>query len=248
MTERTVILATMSDSDDDVPLGHRMPQAMKRPAPKEDSSDSDDDVPLGARMAKPKAKPKSASKPKPKKRKVDNDSDSDDDEPIGSLMKKSGGTKARTPKSQTTPKKDGNSDEPWKAKKGAKKLWTTLEHNGVVFPPPYEPHGVPLVYDGEDVHLLAHEEEVASFSCDERHGLCPEGCLREELEEDLRRCSQWAEQAHQGFQQVRLHENVYVAPRGAGEEEEHFNEEKKRMKAEREAAEEKYCWATIDGR
>ncbi len=36
--------------------------------------------------------------------------------------------------------------------KGDKK-WDTLEHHGVVFPPEYEPHGVPLVYDGEEVQL-----------------------------------------------------------------------------------------------
>jgi len=32
--------------------------------------------------------------------------------------------------------------------------WLTLEHNGVQFPPPYEPHGVPLVYDGTQLLLL----------------------------------------------------------------------------------------------
>ena len=30
-------------------------------------------------------------------------------------------------------------------KKGAVVQWKTLEHNGVVFPPAYEPHGVPLL-------------------------------------------------------------------------------------------------------
>ena len=250
MTERTVILATMSDSDDDVPLGHRMPQAMKRPAPKEDSSDSDDDVPLGARMAKPKAKPKSASKPKPKKRKVDNDSDSDDDEPIGSLMKKSGGTKARTPKSQTTPKKDGNSDEPWKAKKGAKKLWTTLEHNGVVFPPPYEPHGVPLVYDGEDVHLLPHEEEVASFFAVMKDtDYAQKDVFVKNFMEGFKKVLRNGPNKHiKDFSKCDF-TKMYMWHLEEREKKKNIsNEEKKRMKAEREAAEEKYCWATIDGR
>ena len=53
-----MILATMSDSDDDVPLGQRMPELVKKMAPKRDDSDSDDDLPLGARMqSKPKPKP-----------------------------------------------------------------------------------------------------------------------------------------------------------------------------------------------
>ncbi|KAI5280231.1 DNA topoisomerase 1, partial [Ascosphaera aggregata] len=43
--------------------------------------------------------------------------------------------------------------------------WTTLEHNGVVFPPPYEPlpKNVKLVYDGQAVDLAIEAEEVATF-------------------------------------------------------------------------------------
>jgi DNA topoisomerase-1 len=47
--------------------------------------------------------------------------------------------------------------------KGSEIMWTQLEHHGVLFPPEYEPHGVPLTYDGKDVHLEPHEEEVATF-------------------------------------------------------------------------------------
>lgn len=41
--------------------------------------------------------------------------------------------------------------------------WTTLEHNGLYFPPPYEPHGIPLIYNGQALHLEPAAEEVASF-------------------------------------------------------------------------------------
>ncbi|KAJ1672074.1 DNA topoisomerase 1, partial [Spiromyces aspiralis] len=41
--------------------------------------------------------------------------------------------------------------------------WTTLEHNGVLFPPPYEPHGVPLLYNGKPIYLEPEAEEAASF-------------------------------------------------------------------------------------
>jgi DNA topoisomerase I len=43
--------------------------------------------------------------------------------------------------------------------------WTTLEHNGVVFPPPYEPlpPNVKLQYDGVPVTLELDAEEVAGF-------------------------------------------------------------------------------------
>lgn len=43
--------------------------------------------------------------------------------------------------------------------------WTTLEHNGVVFPPPYEPlpKDVKMKYDGIPVTLEPEAEEVAGF-------------------------------------------------------------------------------------
>ncbi|SCV69897.1 BQ2448_1291 [Microbotryum intermedium] len=41
--------------------------------------------------------------------------------------------------------------------------WKTLEHNGVMFPPEYEPHGVKMKYEGKSVDLSPEAEEVASF-------------------------------------------------------------------------------------
>lgn len=41
--------------------------------------------------------------------------------------------------------------------------WRTLSHNAVMFPPEYEPHGVPLLYDGSPVSLNSACEEVATF-------------------------------------------------------------------------------------
>ncbi|TPX31058.1 tetrahydrofolate synthase [Synchytrium microbalum] len=41
--------------------------------------------------------------------------------------------------------------------------WTTLEHNGVLFPPPYEPHGVKMLYDGKEVELEPDAEEPATW-------------------------------------------------------------------------------------
>lgn len=43
--------------------------------------------------------------------------------------------------------------------------WTTLEHNGVVFPPPYEPlpKNVKMKYDGVPITLKPEAEEVAGF-------------------------------------------------------------------------------------
>lgn len=41
--------------------------------------------------------------------------------------------------------------------------WTTLEHNGVLFPPEYVPHGIKMKYDGKPITLSPEAEEVASF-------------------------------------------------------------------------------------
>lgn len=38
--------------------------------------------------------------------------------------------------------------------------WRTMEHAGVSFPEPYEPHGVKMKYDGEDVELTPLQEEA----------------------------------------------------------------------------------------
>lgn len=41
------------------------------------------------------------------------------------------------------------------------KKWTTLVHNGVIFPPPYKPHGVKMLYKGRPVDLTPEQEEVS---------------------------------------------------------------------------------------
>lgn len=41
--------------------------------------------------------------------------------------------------------------------------WKSLEHHGVIFPPDYIPHKIPLFYDGEPVSLTSEQEEVATW-------------------------------------------------------------------------------------
>jgi DNA topoisomerase I len=41
--------------------------------------------------------------------------------------------------------------------------WKTLEHNGVLFPPRYEPHGVKIKYRGQEIDLDPLQEELATF-------------------------------------------------------------------------------------
>ena len=46
---------------------------------------------------------------------------------------------------------------------GGKYKWKTLNHNGVLFPSEYVPHGIPVIYNGEKVQLSAEAEEAATM-------------------------------------------------------------------------------------
>ncbi len=41
--------------------------------------------------------------------------------------------------------------------------WTTFSHNGVLFPDPYVPHKIPLIYDGKKIVLDPESEEYATI-------------------------------------------------------------------------------------
>ena len=41
--------------------------------------------------------------------------------------------------------------------------WKHMEHNGVLFPPEYEPHGIKIKYKGEPIELNPEQEEVVTF-------------------------------------------------------------------------------------
>lgn len=46
---------------------------------------------------------------------------------------------------------------------GGGKKWSTLQHNGVLFPPEYIPHNIPLLYDGIEIYLDKDAEEIATM-------------------------------------------------------------------------------------
>jgi len=222
------------------------------------SSDEEDDRPIAAR--KPKGlvtmKPptsSSAAHGHRDKLLVKKSHKRDRDEKKMKKEKKhhvSGEKRPRESSGVSAPRKTPKSDTAWVAKKGAVVQWKTLEHNGVVFPPEYEPHGVPLVYDGQEVVLLPHEEEVAGFFAvmkDSDYAEKPvfvknfmDG-FRATLKNgphsfitDFKKCDFTKMYMH--FFEIRE------------KKKEMTSEEKKKIKADRDAAEEKYTWATIDGR
>jgi DNA topoisomerase I len=126
-----------------------------------------------------------------KKRKA-KESDSDDDTPLAKAKSKKPIPKKATNGVKTTPsssksktkteaspakkvktEEDEDADEEedeyrwWEAPDADDKSikWTTLQHNGVLFPPEYEPlpAHVKLIYDGIPVSLAVEAEEVAGF-------------------------------------------------------------------------------------
>lgn len=177
-------------SDDDVPLGNlakkkaaiekeaakasqaiRANDAKKKATPKKSIKDeSDDDAPLAKSTTKKRQSNGIVGKRKSNGVKEESDSDA----PISKKSKASAPAKngrATPAKSTKKSEKEGEDGEPeyewWNAPKPEDDTikWQTLEHNGVLFAPPYEPlpKHVKLMYDGIDVTLPLEAEEAASF-------------------------------------------------------------------------------------
>ncbi|KAL6212863.1 hypothetical protein ACLB2K_018078 [Fragaria x ananassa] len=159
-------------------------------------------------------------------------SDSDDDKPLSSR-------KGKEP--------DKASKDHASTKSDNKQKWTSLVHNGVIFPPPYEPHGVKMLYNGKQVDLTPEQEEVATmfammtdtdyarkkrfrdnFWMDWRKFLGEKHVIQELDACDFQPIYEWWCQEKEKKKQLSA-------------------EEKKAAKEEKSKQEEKYKWAVIDG-
>ncbi|KAI0187455.1 eukaryotic DNA topoisomerase I [Xylaria flabelliformis] len=153
--------AVKEESDDDQPLSGVKSRKRtvngtngkaKSNGVKKEDSDSDTPMRKKAKTATPKAKAKAKTEQttsgkkapvkKAKKEQSEDPADAEDDE-------------------------DDEEEFRWwdQAKSDDSIKWQTLEHNGVLFPPEYEPlpKNVKLVYDGTPVNLHIDAEEVAGF-------------------------------------------------------------------------------------
>ncbi|KAL3828647.1 hypothetical protein ACJIZ3_017449 [Penstemon smallii] len=104
--------------------------------------DDEDRLPISQRMKKPTS---SSSTKKVTK-------------PASSISKK---TIKKSKKVMKNSKYSKSSTVPPGSGEGQK--WTTLVHNGVIFPPPYKPHGVKMLYKGKPIDLTPEQEEVATM-------------------------------------------------------------------------------------
>ncbi|EGX94066.1 topoisomerase I [Cordyceps militaris CM01] len=183
--------AVDDSSDDDIPLGNlakkkaaiekvaakeaqaiRAKEAKKKATPRKSiKNESDDDAPLAKSSSNKRQSNGVAAKRKSNGVKKE---ESDSDVPISKKSKATTSAKKgkSAPAKQT--KKAGKEEEEeeeeyewWNATRPEDDSikWQTLEHNGVLFAPAYEPlpKHIKLKYDGQDVTLPLEAEEAASF-------------------------------------------------------------------------------------
>lgn len=181
--------------DDDEPLGNRLAKekanfsekSKKKPTPKKVVKDESDDEPLSKPAKRRQSNGASASASKKANGVKKEESDSDDAPMVKraktapSATKAKATTTAKKPaakkaaaskkaKSEDPDDEDEEAEEEYKWwEEGPKDddsiKWNTLEHNGVIFAPEYEPlpKDVKLYYDGKPVELHVEAEEVATY-------------------------------------------------------------------------------------
>ncbi|WVR00294.1 hypothetical protein IAU59_007437 [Kwoniella sp. CBS 9459] len=183
----------LSDSEDDKPLAkakkaapNGKPASKAKPKKKAVSSDeeespeseesSEDEKPLAkkkkapAPAAKPRTSTAYASASKKKVKAEVKSEDEDDDVPLAKGKGKATDKKPAVKKEKKVKQEDDEEDDSYKwweqdANGDGSVKWTTLEHNAVLFPPPYVPlpKNVKMKYDGVALTLPPESEEVAGF-------------------------------------------------------------------------------------
>lgn len=116
----------------------------------------------------PKASPKLKTSPKPKEVKPEPmDIDSSSKKRPASVLKPTPNKREKKVKKEED---DPDLYKWWEEEQQAQEVeqddsvkWTSLQHNGVLFPPEYKPHGVKMKYAGKPISLSPEAEEVASF-------------------------------------------------------------------------------------
>ncbi|KAI9372778.1 hypothetical protein BJX61DRAFT_422305 [Aspergillus egyptiacus] len=186
---RTSVKHEDPETDEDVPLalnGRKLPKASETAI----GHESDSDVPIekklaaekkkieikgekdGGKAAAPSRKASSTAKKQSngvKKQPASPKVKSEPKSAQSTSAKKNGKSAVKKEESEEAEGADDDEEETrwWEdpTKSDGTIKWRTLEHNGVVFPPPYEPlpKNVKLKYDGLPVDLHPEAEEVAGF-------------------------------------------------------------------------------------
>lgn len=130
---------------------------------------------------------------------------------------------------------------------GEGQKWTTLEHNGVIFPPPYKPHGVKMLYNGQPVDLTPAQEEVATmFAVMKESDYAGKQTFIDNFFTDWRKILG----KNHIIKKFELCDFTPIYEWHLGEKEKKKQmtaEEKKALREEKLKQEEKYMWAVVDG-
>ncbi|KAI3973829.1 hypothetical protein MKX01_030405 [Papaver californicum] len=196
----------------------------------EDDDDDDDDVPIAERMKKAAV---SAGTSQPKKKTIT--------KVVSSSLKTSKKSKKIVKKSQYS------KSIKLQPSSGDGQKWTTLEHNGVIFPPDYKPHGVKMLYNGQPVDLTPEQEEVATMFAVMKD---TEYATKEKFVENFMNDWRGVLGRNHIIKKFELCDFTPIYNWHQAEKEKKkqmTTDEKKAAKEEKLKQEEKYMWAVVDG-
>ncbi|XP_061353179.1 DNA topoisomerase 1 alpha-like [Gastrolobium bilobum] len=201
--------------------------------------DDDDDIPISQRIKKSAT---SADKLSSKQKMLAK----------ATKVNKSGATSFKK-QANNKFKKSGSGSEYSKSTKllpssgDGQKKWTTLVHNGVIFPPSYQPHRVKMLYKGKPVDLTPEQEEVATMYAVMRD---TDYMQKDTFKENF--WNDWRKMLGRNHVIQNLKDcdftPIYDWYQSEKEKKKQMTtEEKKALKEEKGKQEEKYMWAIVDG-
>ncbi|GLT66609.1 hypothetical protein SLA2020_389660 [Shorea laevis] len=127
------------------------------------------------------------------------------------------------------------------------KKWTTLVHNGVIFPPPYTPHGVKILYNGKPVVLTPEQEEVATmFAVMKDTDYMQKDKFKENFWNDWRKVL-GRNHVIQSLEKCDFTPIYDWCQQEKEKKKQMSTQEKKTLKEEKLKQEDKYMWAIVDG-
>ncbi|XP_017037012.1 DNA topoisomerase 1 isoform X2 [Drosophila kikkawai] len=244
------------DDEEDVPLSMRKrKQEVLEPA-NGGGQDDDDDIPL---LARKKIKKEAKEKSKKKRVKEEADDDYGSAKPKKKKIKKESGGGSQIKTENVSPTKRSKikeeEEEVWrwweeeKREDGVK--WSTLEHKGPVFAPPYErvPRNVRFFYDGKPLDLTEETEEAATFYAKMlNHDYCTKDVFNNNFFKDFRKTMTSKEkEIIKDFRKCNFQEMFEFFQAESEKRKAATKEEKLVKKNENEALIKEYGFCMIDG-
>lgn len=125
--------------------------------------------------------------------------------------------------------------------------WHNLEHNGVLFPPKYEPHKIKIRYKSEPIELTPRQEEIATFWAQMMESeLAQKDITKKNFFKEFKRTlpSKYESSAFDDFDFTPIKDHLTkVRERNKNKS----PEEKKNDKEKRQKLMDYYGWAIVDG-